>query len=148
MSISIALQVDFLRSWYSSPYCNVLNNAWESEDEKLFYATAGFAQCTTVEPPATVSLLCSGRAAAIYRDMRYILYIFSHITIQTYMGYTEIDGRIDGERRKYTKSHSAAATSVGPHTYIRIPLRCCVHVHIYCKLSAPIEIKISARVSI
>ena len=57
------------------------------------------------------------------------------------MGYTEIDGRIDGERRKYTKSHSAAATSVGPHTYIRIPLRCCVHLHIYCKLSAPIEKK-------
>ena len=56
---------------------------------------------------------------------------------------TEIDGRIDGERRKYTKSHSAAATSVWPHTYIRIPLRCCVHLHIYCKLSAPIEIKIS-----
>ena len=59
------------------------------------------------------------------------------------MGYTEIDGRIDGERRKYTKSHSAAAISVGPHTYIRNPLRCCVHVHIYGKLSAPIEIKIS-----
>ena len=32
------------------------------------------------------------------------------------MRYTEIDRRIDGERRKYTKSPSAAATSVGPHT--------------------------------
>ena len=86
------------------------------------------------------------RAAAIYliyRDMRYIAILFSHIAIQTCMEYTEIDGRIDGERRKYTKSHSAAATSVGPHTYIRIPLRCCVHVHRYCKLSSPIEIKIS-----
>ena len=28
------------------------------------------------------------------------------------MGYTEIDGRIDGGRRKYTRSHSADATSV------------------------------------
>ena len=54
---------------------------------------------------------------------------YFHIAIQTYMGFTEIDGRIDGKRRK---SHSAAATSVGPHTYIRIPLWCCVHVHIYC----------------
>ena len=45
-------------------------------------------------------------------------YLFGHL------GYTEIDERIDGERRKYTKSHSADATSVGPHTYIRIPLRC------------------------
>ena len=131
MSISIALQVDFLRSWYSSPYCNVLNNAWESEDEKLFYATAGVRTVHhSGKPPATVSLLCSGRAAAIYRDMRYILYFFSHITIQTYMGYTEIDGRIDGERRKYTKRHSAAATSVGPHTYIRF--RCgAAYMYIY-----------------
>ena len=56
------------------------------------------------------------------------------------MGYTEIDGRIDGERRKYTKGHSAAATSAGPHTYIPIPLRCCVHL---AYISAPIEIKIS-----
>ena len=74
---------------------------------------------------------------------RYIAIFFSHIAIETCMGYTEIDGRIDGERRKFTKSHSAAAASVGPHTYIKIPLRCCVHEHIYCKLSAPIEIKIS-----
>ena len=74
----------------------------------------------------------------------YIAIFFSHIAIQTNMGYTEIDGRIDGEQRKYTKTHSAAATSVGPHTYIRIPPRCCVHVLIYCKLSVPpIEIKIS-----
>ena len=28
------------------------------------------------------------------------------------MGYTEIDGRIDGESRKYTKSHLADANSV------------------------------------
>ena len=58
---------------------------------------------------------------------RYILYIsryfFGHIAIQTYMGYTEIDGRIDGERRKYTKSHSADATSVGPHTNSAAVLR-------------------------
>ena len=51
------------------------------------------------------------------RDMRYIVIFFSHIAIQTYMGYTEIDGRIDGERRKYTKSHSADAASVGPHEF-------------------------------
>ena len=77
---------------------------------------------------------------AIHRDIFYISrYFFGHIAIQMYMRYTEIDGRIDGERRKYTRSHHA--TSVGPHTYSRIPLRCCVHI--YCKLSAPIEIKIS-----
>ena len=72
-------------------------------------------------------------------------YFFGHMAIQTYMG---IDG-IYGDRRKnrrrktkiYTMSHSADATSVGPHTYIRIPLPCCVHI--YCQLSAPFEIKIS-----
>ena len=53
---------------------------------------------------------------------RYIAIFFCHIAIQTYMGYMEIDGRIDGERRRYTKSHSAGATSVGPHTYIRVYL--------------------------
>ena len=38
------------------------------------------------------------RAAAIC-DLFYISrYFFSHIAIQTCMGYTEIDGRIDGER--------------------------------------------------
>ena len=77
------------------------------------------------------------------RDMRYIAIFFSHIAIQTCMGYTEIDGRIDGERRKYTKSHSAAATSVVPHTYhsnSAAVLRTCIHI--YCKFTAPIEINI------
>ena len=41
------------------------------------------------------------------------------------MGYTEIDGRIDGGKRKYRKSHSADATSVGPRTHTFV--RCCVH---------------------
>ena len=67
--------------------------------------------------------------------MRYIAIFFSHIAIQTCIGYTEIDGRIDGERRKYTKSHSAAATSV-------VPLRCCVHVYIYGTVSAKIAPRI------
>ena len=84
---------------------------------------------------------------AIYRDIflyiaicdisRYFLYIvicdISRYFFWSYRdtnvhGYTEIDGRIDGERRKYTNSHSADATSVC--TYIRIQLRCCVHQYI------------------
>ena len=83
-----------------------------------------------------MALGTASRAAAIHRDMRCIAIAicdiyFSHIAIQTYMGYTEIDGRIDGERRKYTKSHSAAATSVGPHTYI-FEFRCgAAYTYIY-----------------
>ena len=75
------------------------------------------------------------RAAAIYRDIfyisRYAIYrdIFWSYRDTNVHGYSEIDG----ERRKYTNSHSADATSVGPH-----------HAHtfeLYCKLSAPIEIQ-------
>ena len=73
------------------------------------------------------------RAAAIYRVYRDMRYFF---VISPYTGCTEIDGRLDGEKRKYTKSHSADATSVGPHEF-----RCCA-AYMY-KLSAPIEIKIS-----
>ena len=43
----------------------------------------------------------------IYRD-----FFLGHIAIQTNMGYMEIDGRLDGERRKYTISHSADATII------------------------------------
>ena len=55
----------------------------------------------------------------VYRDMRYIAIFFRSYRDTNVHGYTEIDGRIDGERRKYTKSHSAGATSVGP----------CMHIH-------------------
>ena len=70
------------------------------------------------------------RAAAIYRDMRYIAIFFIYrdmryiaIFFWSYRdtnvhGYTEIDARIDGERRKYTESYSADATSIGPHMHI------------------------------
>ena len=51
----------------------------------------------------------------IYRDMRYIAIFFWSYRDTNVRGYTEIDGKIDGERRKYTNSHSADATSVGPH---------------------------------
>ena len=51
--------------------------------------------------------------------MRYIAIFFRSYRDTNVHGYTEIDGRIDGERRKYTKSHSAGATSVGP----------CMHIH-------------------
>ena len=96
---------------------------------------------------ARESVRVGSRAAAIcmYDISRYFVYTCIAIFFWSYRdanvhGYTEIDGRIERERRKYTKSHSADATSVGPHTYIRIPLRCCVHIHVYCKLS---EIKLS-----
>ena len=63
-----------------------------------------------------ITLACrrhSTRAAAICDNIAIYIAIcdifFSHIAIQMYMGYTEIDGRIDGERRKYTKSHSACS---------------------------------------
>ena len=46
--------------------------------------------------------------------MRYIAIFFWSYRDTNVHGYTEIAGRIDGERRKYTKSHSADATSVGP----------------------------------
>ena len=43
----------------------------------------------------------------IYRDMRYIAIFFWSYRDTNVHGYTEIDGR----RRKYTKSHSADATT-------------------------------------
>ena len=48
------------------------------------------------------------RYIAICDISRYFLYIAicdipRHIAIQTYIGYTEIDGKVDGERRKYAK---------------------------------------------
>ena len=52
----------------------------------------------------------------IYRDMRYIAIFFWSYRDTNVHGYTEIDGRIDGERRKYTKSHSAGATTHA-HTF-------------------------------
>ena len=42
-----------------------------------------------------------------YRDMRYIAIFFCSYRDTNVHGYTEIDGRIDGESRKYTNSHSA-----------------------------------------
>ena len=38
------------------------------------------------------------------RDIIYIAMFFGHIAIQTCMGYTEVDGRMNGDRRKYTIS--------------------------------------------
>ena len=37
------------------------------------------------------------------RDIRYIAIFFGHIAIQTCMGNTEIDGRMDRYRRMYEK---------------------------------------------
>ena len=56
----------------------------------------------------------------IYRDMRYIAIFFWSYRDTNVHGYTEIAGRIDGERRKYTKSHSADATSVLGHMHVHI----------------------------
>ena len=64
---------------------------------------------------------------------RYITIFFCHIAIQTYMGYTEIDGRIDGERRRYTKSHSADMQLVLGHTHTFVCtyefISCCILYH-------------------
>ena len=85
---------------------------------KIKHCLSDFGRKTDVH-----SLLkCIGQDYLSKGDMRYIFLSYRDTNVHG------IDGRIDGERRKYTKSHSAAATSVGPHTYIRIPLRCCVYI--------------------
>ena len=65
----------------------------------------------------------TARAAAIYRDMRYIAIFFWSYRDTNVHGYTEIDGRIDGERRKYTNSHSAVHSNSAAvlRTYIIRP---------------------------
>ena len=65
--------------------------------------------------PRYIAICDISRYFFIYRDMRYIAIFFWSYRDTNVHGYTEIDGRIDGESRKYTNSHSADATSVGPH---------------------------------
>ena len=52
------------------------------------------------------------------RDISHIAIFFWSYRDTNIHGYTEIDGRIDGERRKYTNSHSADTTCVGPHMHV------------------------------
>ena len=111
-------------------------------------------QCTLVQTPAIFFAGGVGgggggvhysRAAAIYRDMRFIAIFFyisryaiyrdTFLVISRYKR-TWIYGDSRKNRRRKSEmneSHSADATSVGP--YIRIQLRCCVYTCIYCKSS-------------
>ena len=43
---------------------------------------------------------------------------FGHMAIQMCMEYMEIDGRMDGDRRKNTKSNSASATRSAIHAAV------------------------------
>ena len=54
------------------------------------------------------------------------------------MGCTEIDGRIDGERRKYIQQLQLVLYI---HSNSAAVMRTCIHI--YCKFTAPIEIKIN-----
>ena len=60
------------------------------------------AQVLLILDSQTIINLCG---ASLHAGLPRYAIFFSHIAIQTCMGYAEIDGRIDGERRKYTKSH-------------------------------------------